>query len=111
MNLKMDTKAVNGVSVVHCSGRIVVVDEGSVLGTKVEEILSTRKKIVLVLSQLTRIDGGRVGTLVLCSATARSSGADIKLARRGQRVRHVLQITRLVTVFEVYAAEQKALAA
>ena len=100
MNLKMDTKAVNGVSVVHCSGRIVFGDEAAFLRTKLKEILSTSKKIVLDLSEVTYIDSGGLGTLVGCYSTARSSGADIKLAGLGQRVRDVLQITKLVTVFE-----------
>jgi anti-sigma B factor antagonist len=111
MNLKMDTKAVNGVSVVHCSGRIVFGDEAAFLRTKLKEILSTSKKIVLDLSEVTYIDSGGLGTLVGCYSTARSAGADIKLAGLGQRVRDVLQITKLVTVFEVYDSEQKALAA
>jgi anti-sigma B factor antagonist len=111
MNLKMDTKAVNGVSVVHCSGRIVFGDEASLLRSKLKEILASNKKIILDLSDVSYIDSGGLGTLVGSYSTARSAGADIKLAGLGQRVRDVLQITKLVTVFEVYDSEQKALAA
>ena len=49
--------------------------------------------------------------LVGVYSSARAAGADIKLTGLGQRVRDVLQITKLVTVFEVYDSEQKALAA
>jgi anti-sigma B factor antagonist len=111
MNLKMDTKAVDGVSVIHCSGRIVFGDEASFLRSKLKEVLATSKKIILDLSDVSYIDSGGLGTLVGSYSTARSAGADIKLAGLGQRVRDVLQITKLVTVFEVYDSEQKALAA
>ena len=111
MNLKMDTKVVDGVSVVRCSGKIVFGEEAAFLRTKLKEILAGSKKVVLDLSDITYIDSGGLGTLVGSYSTARSAGADIKLAGLGQRVRDVLQITKLVTVFEVYDSEQKALAA
>jgi anti-sigma B factor antagonist len=57
------------------------------------------------------IDSGGLGTLVGVYSSARAAGADIKLTGLSQRVRDVLQITKLVTVFEVYDSEQKALAA
>jgi anti-sigma B factor antagonist len=81
------------------------------LRTTLKEILSSSKKIILDLSEVSYIDSGGLGALVGAYSTARSAGADIKLAGLGQRVRDVLQITKLVTVFEVYDSEQKALAA
>jgi anti-anti-sigma regulatory factor len=44
-------------------------------------------------------------------SSARASGADIKLTGLGQRLRDVLAITKLATVFEVYDTEQQAIAA
>jgi anti-sigma B factor antagonist len=111
MNLKMDTKTVEGVTVVSCVGRIVFGDEAAALRTELKSILSTSKKVILNLSEVSYIDSGGLGTLVGVFSTARAGGADIKLAGLGQRVRDVLQITKLVTVFEVYDNEQKALAA
>jgi anti-sigma B factor antagonist len=111
MNLKIDTRTTEGVTVVACAGRIVFGDEASALRAELKKILSTSKKIVLDLSEVTYIDSGGLGTLVGVYSSARGAGADIKLAGLGQRVRDVLQITKLVTVFEVYDNEQKARAA
>lgn len=111
MNLKMETKTVDGVTVVSCMGRIVFGDEAAALRAELKSILSTSKKVILNLSEVSYIDSGGLGTLVGVFSTARAGGADIKLAGLGQRVRDVLQITKLVTVFEVYDNEQKALAA
>src|SRR5436853_7000899 len=111
MNLKIDTRTTEGVAVVSCSGWIVFGDEASALRSEVKKILNSSKKIVLDLSEVSYIDSGGLGTLVGVYSSARSAGADIKLAGLGQRVRDVLQITKLVTVFEVYDNAQKARAA
>jgi anti-sigma B factor antagonist len=111
MNLKMDTRTVEGVTIVSCMGRIVFGDEAAALRAELKNILASSKRVILNLSEVTYIDSGGLGTLVGVYSSARSAGADIKLAGLGQRVRDVLQITKLVTVFEVYDNEQKALAA
>jgi anti-sigma B factor antagonist len=92
-------------------GRIVFGDEAAALRSTLKSILSTNKQILLDLSEVSYIDSGGLGTLVGVYSTARAAGADIKLTGLGPRVRDVLQITKLVTVFEVYESEQKALAA
>ena len=111
MPLKMESKTVGGVTVVRCIGRIVFGDEAAALRSTLKNILTTNKKILLDLSEVSYIDSGGLGTLVGVYSSARSAGAEIKLSGLGQRVRDVLQITKLVTVFEVYDSEQKALAA
>jgi anti-sigma B factor antagonist len=65
---------------------------------------------VLNLAGVDYIDSSGLGTLVGVYSSARAGGADIKLTGVGQRLRDVLQITKLVTVFEVYDTEQEALA-
>jgi anti-sigma B factor antagonist len=111
MTLKMDTKTTDGIIVVSCAGRIVFGDEAAALRAKLKSILAENKKVILNLSEVNYIDSGGLGTLVGVYSSARASGADVKLAGLGQRVKDVLQITKLVTVFEVYDTEQKALAA
>lgn len=111
MNLKMEVKTVSGVTVVSCVGRIVFGDEAAALRAELKKTLTTSKKLILNLSDVNYIDSGGLGTLVGVYSSARAAGADIKLAGLTQRVRDVLAITKLVTVFEVYDTEQEALAA
>jgi anti-sigma B factor antagonist len=63
------------------------------------------------LSDVIYIDSGGLGTLVGVYSSARAAGADIKLTGLGQRLRDVLQITKLATVFQVFDTEQEELAA
>src|SRR5215471_14949065 len=111
MTLKMDTRSADGVTVVSCVGRIVFGDEANGLRDTLKKILTTTKQVVLNLSGVSYIDSGGLGTLVGVYSSARASGADIKLTGLGQRLRDVLAITKLATVFEVYDTEQEAIAA
>ncbi len=111
MTLKMESHEVNGVTVISCHGRIMFGEEATALRDNLKQILGLTQKIVLNLSDVSYIDSGGLGTLVGVYSTARSGGADIKLCGLGQRLRDVLQVTKLVTVFEAYDTEQQAIAA
>jgi len=111
MNLKIETRQANGVTVVACQGRIVFGDEANALRESLKAVLHSARHIVLDLSGVSYIDSGGLGTLVGAYSSARSAGADIKLTGLGQRVRDLLQITKLVTVFETYDTQQEAIAA
>lgn len=111
MTLKLDSREVDGVTIVNCQGRIVFGEESSHLRDYLKQILASSRKLILNFSGVSYIDSGGLGTLVGVYSSARSAGADIKLTGLGQRLRDVLQITKLVTVFEVYDNEQQAIAA
>lgn len=111
MNFKLEAREVQGVTIVNCQGRIVFGEEATYLRENLKRILTSSRRLVLNLSGVNYIDSGGLGTLVGVYSSARSSGADIKLTGLGQRLRDVLQITKLVTVFEVYDSEQQAIAA
>jgi len=111
MNLKCETRQADGVAIVACQGRIIFGEEATALRERLKEVLSSSRKVVLNLSGVSYIDSGGLGTLVGVYSSARAAGADIKLTGLGQRLRDVLQITKLATVFEVYETEQQAIAA
>lgn len=111
MALKMETRQVNGVTVVTCHGRITFGEDAAALRENLKRLLSSSRQIVLNLSEVSYIDSGGLGTLVGVYSSARSAGADIKLTGLGQRLRDVLQVTKLVTVFEAYDTDKEAIAA
>jgi anti-sigma B factor antagonist len=86
-------------------------DEANALRDFLKEALAETPRMVLNLAGVTYIDSGGLGTLVGVYSSARGAGADIKLTGLGQRLRDVLQITKLATVFEVFNTEQEALTA
>lgn len=108
MALKINTKQVDGITVVYCNGRIVFGEEAASLREQVKNLLTSAKHIVLNLGGVSYIDSGGLGTLVGLYTSARAAGGDIRLANLTQRVGDQLQITKLVTVFEVFDSEEKA---
>ena len=108
MQLRMSTRQVDGVLVVDCSGRVMFGEESASLRDTVKKLLAESPKVVLNLREVNYIDSGGLGTLVSLFTTARNAGGAVKLARLSQRVGDLLQITKLLTIFEVFDDEEVA---
>jgi anti-sigma B factor antagonist len=109
VQLRLSTRTIDdGVLIVDCIGRIVFGEESALLRDTVKKLLTHSKRTVLNLSGVTYIDSGGLGTLVGLYTSARNSGGALKLANLTQRVGDLLQVTKLVTVFDVYKNEQEA---
>jgi anti-sigma B factor antagonist len=109
--LKMTNREVDGVSVVALDGRIVLGEESNALREKVKSLIAEgKKKVVLNMANITFIDSAGLGTLVASHHSAKSQGAALKLAHLGSKFQEVLQITKLLTVFDVYSTEAEAVA-
>ena len=67
-----------------------------------------QKKIVLNLADVSYIDSAGLGALVAAHHSARTQGASLKLAHLGQKFQEILQVTKLLTVFEVHDTEAAA---
>ena len=106
MALKMLDKEVGDVTVVEIEGRIVLGEESNAFREQVKNLLAAgKKKIVLNLAQVGYIDSAGLGTLVATFHSARSQGAVLKLANLGSKFKEVLQVTKLMTVFDTYDSE------
>ena len=109
MQLKISVRTLNdGIVVVDCAGRIVFGDETAELRDRGKALITDGSRIVLNLAEVTYIDSGGLGTLVALYTTSQNAGCAVKLARLTQRVGDLLQITKLLTVFEVYETEEAA---
>ncbi len=111
MMLRMTRRLVNDINVLDCSGRIVFGDETSALRDEVTDIVASGSSLVLNLAGVNYIDSGGLGTLVSLFTSAKKNGGSIKLASLTQRVGDLMQVTKLLTVFEVYDTEEQALRA
>jgi anti-sigma B factor antagonist len=108
MQLRMSTRSLEGVLVVDCSGRLVFGEESASLRDMVKKLLVQSPKVVMNLREVNYIDSGGLGTLVSLFTTARNAGGAVKLARLSQRVGDLLQVTKLLTIFEVFDDEETA---
>ena len=108
MQLKLTTRTNDGILVVECIGRIVFGEESSLMRETVKKAVSENNRIVLNLGEVNYIDSGGLGTLVALRTTAQNAGGTIKLANLTKRVGDLLQVTKLLTVFDVYNSEAEA---
>jgi len=109
--LRMTDRNVGGVDVLDIEGRIVLGEESNAFREKVKSLLAAgKKKIVLNLAQVSYIDSAGLGTLVATFHSARSQGATLKLTNLGTKFKEVLQVTKLMTVFDTYDTEAAAIA-
>lgn len=97
-----------GVLVVDCSGRVVFGEESATLRDIVKKLLAENPNVVMNLREVNYIDSGGLGTLVSLYTSARSAGGAVKLASLSQRVGDLLQVTKLLTIFEVFDDEETA---
>jgi anti-sigma B factor antagonist len=110
MALKINVRDVDGIGVVGLDGRVVLGDESNALREQVKKMLAAgQKKIVLNMDNVTYIDSAGLGALVAAHHSARTQGASLKLSNLGSKFQEILQVTKLLTVFEVYDSEAAAI--
>ena len=112
--LKMQTniRQVGDVAVLDISGRITL-GEGNVMLREIVRELTEKgsKKIVLNLGEVQYVDSSGIGELVKAHTTVRNQGGRLKLVNLNQRVSNLLEMTRLVAVFDIAPDEASAVGA
>jgi len=101
MSLKITNSEVDGASVVELDGRIV--------REKLKSLVAAgRKKIVLNVGNIKYIDSTGLGTLVAAHLSAKTQGASVRLCQLGKKFHEIMQVTKLLTVFDVYDTQAAA---
>lgn len=109
MSVKLNVRQVGDVSVVDVAGRITLGEGSSALRDTVREMVGKgQKKLLLNLSDVSYIDSSGIGELVSGFTTVTNSGGQLKLLGLQKRVKDLLQITKLYTVFDVHEEESTA---
>ena len=110
MSVKLNTRQVGDVTVVDVAGRITLGEGSSALRDTLRELVNKgQKKILLNLGEVSYIDSSGIGELVSGFTTVTNSGGQLKLLGLNKRVKDLLQITKLYTVFDVHEEEAAAI--
>ena len=111
MTLTIASREVDGVTVLDLSGRITL-GEGSVqLREAIRDLIGKGQKTILLnLGDVSYIDSSGLGELVSAFTTSKNQGAALKLLNLTKKVKDVLQLTKLYTVFDIYDDEATAIA-
>jgi anti-sigma B factor antagonist len=87
--------------VVRCSGKLIFGQSGT-LYTEVKRLIPTTNRIILDLTDVTRMDSLGLGTVVSLYVSAKAAGCDLKLINLGKRVRELFVVANLESLFDLY---------
>ena len=102
MDLQIETREQEGVTVVACQGKLVLGEETTQFGNQVRAILDEKPVIVMDLSGLSYADSSGIGTLMGLFVAARARSGEIKFAQPSDRIAKVLKSMQLVGVLGLY---------
>ena len=102
-------RQVGDVAVIDITGRVTFGEGAALLRDKINSLLHQgHKKLLLNLSSVDYVDSAGLGEIVGTFATVRRQGGSLKLLGLTSRIRDLLSITKLLTVFETFDAEGEA---
>jgi anti-sigma B factor antagonist len=105
----LNSRQVGDVSVLDVAGRITLGEGSSALRDTLREMVGKgQKKVLLNLGEVSYIDSSGIGELVSGFTTVTNNGGQLKLLNLSKRVKDLLQITKLYTVFDVHDDEAAA---
>jgi anti-sigma B factor antagonist len=106
VSVKLSIRQVGDVTVIDAVGRITLGEGSSALRDKIREIAAGGgRKVLLNLGEVSYIDSSGIGELVSGFTTVTNHGGSLKLLNLTKRVKDLLQITKLYTVFEFHDEE------
>jgi anti-anti-sigma factor len=109
--LALDSRRIGEIVVITCAGRMVEGDESARLHERVVALLPTDPYIVLDLAAVEFVDSGGLGLLVRMLHQAEAAGGDLKLCALPARIKEILRVTKLHTVFDCHQSQADAVEA
>jgi anti-sigma B factor antagonist len=100
-HLSLHTFPQDGAIVVQCSGQLVA-GLASTLAAEVKPLIPQTKRIILDLSDVTKMDSLGLGTIISLYVSAKAAGCELKLINLGKRIYELFRIAKLGALFELY---------
>ena len=97
-HLTLDIEHQGTTTIVRCHGKLVS-GVADILYSRVSKVIPESKRIILDLSDLSYMDSMGLGTLMRLYVSARTSGCSVELIYIGKRIRELLELTNIWSVF------------
>ena len=109
MSMLLKPRRLDDIVILDISGRITIGEGTLIIRETIRRLLEAGdSKFILNLADCDYIDSSGLGELVTSFTTVRNAGGNLKLLSLTHRVRDLLQITKLLTVFESFESESEA---
>jgi len=108
--MQISDRQVGDVTIVDISGKVVLGDGGDMIVKEkfVGLVQAGRKKLLANLAEVSYVDSAGLGAIVHSYSSVTKEGGKLKLLNASKRIRDLLSITKLLTVFELYDSEADA---
>ena len=108
--MQITERSAQGVKVLDITGQILFTQGDQVLKDKIHSLVHQgNKKILVNLAGVDYVDSAGLGELVGAFTTVARAGGSLKLLSVTKKLRDLLSITKLLTVFDTFDSEQDAL--
>lgn len=109
MSVTINVREAGNATIVEVAGRVTLGAAGPSIQDTVQELVdSLHTNIIIDLGGITYLDSSGLGQLVASAATVASRGGAIKLLNLTERIYDLMLLTKLCTVFSIYADEATA---
>ncbi|MBN2370198.1 MAG: STAS domain-containing protein [Vicinamibacteria bacterium] len=107
--MKITERQIEDVHVLDVSGKIQIGESDEALREAVAKLVDSGKtKILLNLADVPYVDSAGLGEIVRCYTMVLRKGGRLKLVNLTKKIRDLLAITKLLTVFETFESENEA---
>ena len=101
--MEFTTTEKNGITVLHLSGKIMGGPEATEINEKINQLIdSDNKKIVIDLVNVDWMNSSGLGILIGAVTILKNSNGVLCLINVSERIKNLLKITKLNTVFDIY---------
>ena len=108
--LQVGERTVDDVTILMLSGEITLDDGDLAYGRKIDELAGQQRiKILVDLSDVTRIDSSGLGMMAAKVKEVRRMGGDVRLLHLTRRTHRLVATVKLTLVFEAFEDEAMAL--
>ena len=108
--MKIDSRGVDGITILDMQGRITLGEDTVAFRRAISGLVADGRKMVLLnLHEVPYIDSSGIGELVAAFTKVRDSGGELKLLNLSPKIRTLLEITKLYSVFDVQSDENAAI--
>ena len=101
--MEINQENINNVVVIRLEGNVMGGPEAVKVNEVINQLLDDdEKKLVIDLGKVNRMNSSGLGILINALTTFKQNGGELKLANLTDRVKGLLTITKLNTIFESY---------
>jgi anti-sigma B factor antagonist len=110
--MKLREREENGVVILQLEGKLMGGPDATLLNEKLHQLLENgQNKVVVDLAKINWMNSSGLGMLISALTTIRNAGGDLKLASTTEKIKSLLTITKLISVFDIYSSVDEAVAA